>query len=253
MDTVISAGNIKVVREGKEILAVDSLELGRGEVMSVLGPNGAGKSTLLQVLALLTPLSAGEVRFMGEAVTRRNALSLRRRMAVVFQEPLLLNTTVYNNVSQGLKFRGVGREDARRRVGTWLERMGIAHLAGRTGRFLSGGEAQRVSLARALALQPEVLFLDEPFSALDFSTRSELVGELAGIVRESGITTFFVTHDYSEIPAFGGKVLVLRDGRVDYRGTAESLFDGDPAGLQVLPFPLPERFGGTGRKSRAPR
>lgn len=230
-DQIIKAANISVVRQKREILRVEDLSLHRGEIISVLGPNGAGKSTLLQVLALLTPPSAGEIFFSGEPVTGKNALSFRRRMAVVFQEPLLLNTTVYNNVAQGLKLRGLPRQETKRRVEFWLGKMGISHLAGRTNRFLSGGEAQRVNLARALVLQPEVLFLDEPFTALDFQTKGELIEELAGVIRESGIATFFVTHDYDEIPFFGGGVLVLKEGRIVYRGSAESLFNGDQVDL----------------------
>lgn len=236
MDCIIRAANITVVRERKEILRVEELALHRGDILSVLGPNGAGKSTLLLVLALLTPASSGEICFMGEKVTGRNILSFRRRMAVVFQEPLLLNTTVYNNIAQGLKFRGVSSQEIKPRVNFWLDRMGIAQLARRTGRFLSGGEAQRVSLARALALQPEVLFLDEPFSALDFPTKSSLIAEFSVILKENGITTFFVTHDYSEISSFGGSVLVLNGGRVIHRGPAD-LFDSKLPGLCIFPLP----------------
>jgi len=152
-------------------------------------------------------------------------------MAVVFQESLLLNTTVFNNVAQGLSFRGVTGKEAALKVEPWLERMGISHLSGRSARNLSGGEAQRVSLARALVLQPEVLFLDEPFTALDFPTRNDLIRDLSGIIRENGITTFFVTHDISEIPGLsrsGGSVIAVRDGRIVFRGEASSLFSREP-------------------------
>lgn len=235
MEEVIRASGIKVIKEKKEILHVDDITLHRGEILSVLGHNGAGKSTLLLVLALLTPPTAGEISFVGEKATGRNALAFRRRMAVVFQEPLLLNTTVYNNVAQGLKFRGLPKQEIKRRVEFWLDKMGISHLAGRTNRFLSGGEAQRVNLARALVLQPEVLFLDEPFTALDFDTRSELIGELSRIIRENRITTFFVTHDYSEIPYFNGMVAVLRGGRIVYQGPAGALFNGGHGDIPNIP------------------
>lgn len=232
---VISAANIRVVKGKKEILQVGELTLHKGEILSVLGHNGAGKSTLLLVLALLMQPASGQISFMGETVSGRNALSFRRRMAVVFQEPLLLNTTVYNNVAQGLKFRGVPRQEISRRVEFWLDKMGISHLAGRTNRYLSGGEAQRVNLARALVLQPEVLFLDEPFTALDFSTKSELIGEISRIIRENGITTFFVTHDYSEIPYFNGRAAVIRDGRLVYQGPADALLKEESGGVARLP------------------
>jgi len=236
MSCIISANSIKVIRGKREILQVDELSLHRGEILSVVGPNGAGKSTLLLVLSLLVPPSSGEIRFLGEPVTGRNILCFRRRMAVAFQESLLLNTTVFNNVAQGLSFRGVTGKEAALKVEPWLERMGISHLSGRSARNLSGGEAQRVSLARALVLQPEVLFLDEPFTALDFPTRNDLIRDLSGIIRENGITTFFVTHDFSEIPGLsgsGGSVIAVRDGRIVFRGEASSLFSGEPGNSTI--------------------
>lgn len=233
MSEVINAANITVLKDKREILRVEEIILHKGECLSVIGPNGAGKTTLLLTLAMLIPPDTGQISFMGEPATPRRTLAIRRRMAVVFQEPLLLNTSVFNNVAQGLRFRGVPKPDTAYRVEYWLERMGISHLAGRNARFLSGGEAQRVSLARALVLEPEVLFLDEPFTALDYSTRWELIEELSEIVRENGITTFFVTHDYSEIAFFAGKVVVLNGGRVVYRGNTGSLFNGDLNELAV--------------------
>ncbi|MFZ5596652.1 MAG: ATP-binding cassette domain-containing protein [Bacillota bacterium] len=240
MTVIIKAENIVVARNNKEILRVDSIALRRREILSVIGPNGAGKSTLLTVLALLTPPVSGDIKFFGERVTGKNALACRRRMAVVFQEPLLLNTNVFNNVAQGLKFRGVPSGKIRSEVEMWLEKMGVAHLADRSARFLSGGEAQRVSLARALVLQPEVLFMDEPFMALDFSTRNGLIRDLAGIIREKGITTFFVTHNYSELQFFMGNTVVMSGGRIVYRGETEKLFNGEMNDPGVMKYIMPE-------------
>lgn len=227
MSEIIRVKNIQVLKQKKRLLAIDELVLEKGKTISVIGPNGAGKSTLLQVLALLMPPSAGEIYYLGELVTKRNMLRFRRQTAVVFQEPLLLNTTVFHNVAQGLRFRGLSGPEVKERVEYWLERLGVAHLTGRTNRYLSGGEAQRVSLARALVLNPEVLFLDEPFSSLDFETRTDLLEKLSGFIKEKGITTFFVTHDYSEIPFWGGDVMALDQGRIVRREKVENIFTGN--------------------------
>ena len=165
-DGIIEASKIKLQKSKKEILDVEHFQLAQGEVRAVIGPNGAGKSTLLQVLALLQRPSSGQLFFRGEIVNSKNILSIRRRMAVVFQEALLLDTTVYKNVASGLQIRGHRKKEIDGLVWEWLERLGIRSLAHRPARFLSGGESQRVSLARAFALEPEVLFLDEPFSPL---------------------------------------------------------------------------------------
>jgi tungstate transport system ATP-binding protein len=149
-------------------------------------------------------------------------------MAVVFQEPLLLNTTVYENVATGLKLRGVPRQEIKKRVDRWLELLGIAHLAGRRSHQLSGGEAQRVSLARAFALEPNVLFLDEPFSALDFPTRLSLLNELDRLLKDTGIAAIFVTHDFSEVPYLTDRVAVLKNGRLVKTGTFEEIFKVKP-------------------------
>jgi tungstate transport system ATP-binding protein len=145
--------DLTVEKNGSVLLDVPSLDIASNEVLAVLGPNGSGKSTFLQVLALLENPSAGRVLFDGSEVGG-NPLAYRRRMAVVFQEPLLLDTTVEGNVRSGLRIRGVPSQEQKRRVAEWLDRFGILALASRSSRFLSGGEAQRASLARAFALQP---------------------------------------------------------------------------------------------------
>ena len=196
------------------ILSSDRLEIRQDEILAVIGPNGAGKSTLLRVIGLLEAPTSGAVRLWGEPVNGRTRLALRRRMASVFQEPLLLDATVFENVSLGLRFRHVGSAEVTRRVSVWLERFGLAPLASRQARTLSGGEAQRCALARALVLEPELLLLDEPFAALDQPTREALIGELAGILRKERVTTVFVTHDRSEALALSDRVAVLIGGEI---------------------------------------
>ena len=153
-----------------------------------------------------------------------NILSLRRRMAVVFQEALLIDSTVLRNVMIPLRIRGVPKDEAAERADRWLNRFGIAHLASRKARQLSGGEAQRTSLARAFALEPEFLFLDEPLGALDYPTRKALLSELGQILKNMNMTTLFVTHDFTEIPYVASKVAVLFEGRLVKYGTVREVF-----------------------------
>ena len=217
------------------ILEVPSLEVHAGEVLAVIGPNGAGKSTLLRVMGLLEQPARGKVAFRGQEATRENTLNLRRRMASVFQEPLLVNASVYENAALGLKLRGLDRRTIEQQVRPWLDRLGIAHLAGRAGRSLSGGEAQRTSLARALALAPELLLLDEPFSALDPPTREGLLLDLETILRETRITTVFVTHERSEASILGDRVAVLMQGKFRQVGPSVEVFT-QPVNEEVARF-----------------
>jgi tungstate transport system ATP-binding protein len=152
----------------------------------------------------------------------------------VFQEPLLADTTVYGNVALGLSFRGE-RTGQAPRVSRWLERFGIGHLAGRLARTLSGGEAQRTALARALVLAPEVLLLDEPFSSLDPPTRESLLDDLGQILRAERITAVLVTHDRGEALALGDRVGVLIDGRLLQVDEAAQVFRA-PASEEVARF-----------------
>lgn len=225
-DNMIAVQDLRLVKEKKTILQVDKFQLAQGKTHAFIGPNGAGKSTLLKVLALLDKPTGGAVFFKGQPVTGKNALAIRRRMAVVFQESLLLNTTVFDNVALGLKLRGVKASEINSRVDYWLDRLGIAGLRKRTPVYLSGGEAQRVSLARAFVLEPEVIFLDEPFSALDFPTRIDLLEELGQLLQNTGATAVFVTHDFNEIPYLTDTVVVIDQGVIIYHGQLREILEG---------------------------
>ena len=223
-ETLLTLLNI-VVRYGERVaLRLASLDIESGGVLAIIGPNGAGKSTLLRVMGLLQRPSEGRVLLRGENALKANSLDLRRRIATVFQEPLLLNATVYQNAALGLKLRGMSGAEIERRLAPWLERLGIAHLARRSARTLSGGEARRTSLARAFALDPELLLLDEPFAALDPAGRESLLGDFQTIVKETKITTVVVSHDRDEAFALAERVGVLIDGRLMQVGEREEVF-----------------------------
>ncbi len=194
------------------VLDVPSFQIAHGGVTAVVGPNGAGKSTLIKALATLLDGCAGEIRFKGAPVV--HPFEYRRRIAAVFQDPLLFQGTVAANVGAGLRFRGLRTHEITSRVEEYLRLFGIAHLASRPAHALSGGEAQRTSLARAFAVRPDILFLDEPFAALDPPTRDELVADIERILRSSGTTTILATHDRTDAIRLADSLAVMRDGRI---------------------------------------
>jgi molybdate transport system ATP-binding protein len=211
-----------VVQRGSLAVDVD-LTVGEGEVLAVLGPNGAGKSTVLRVLAgLLTP-DAGRVALDGDTVWDDGAVHLpahRRSLGMVFQDHLLFpHLSVTENVAFGLRTRGVRRAPARAAAEAWLDRVGLEGLGGRRPGELSGGQAQRAALARALVGDPRVLLLDEPLSALDARTRLTVRAELHRHLAEYAGSAVLVTHDPVDAMALAGRVVVVEDGRVVQAGT----------------------------------
>jgi tungstate transport system ATP-binding protein len=224
MTSLITIENIEIKAGDKPILSVPRFELRQGEVLGVMGPNGAGKSTLLKTLALLDPPGKGSVFFQGQEVGDVLALEVRRKFAVALQQSLLLDTSVYHNIAIGLKLRNRPRKEIKEKVAYWLEVFKISHLSKKHAYHLSGGEAQRVNLARAMILEPKVLFLDEPFSALDFPTKVQLLKDMKQVVENTKTTTVFVSHDLVEIKYFTQRLIILMDGEIKQSGpTAEVL------------------------------
>ena len=233
---VLEGHDLTVVLGGQGVLDVPRFSVREGEAMMIIGPNGSGKTTLLLTLALLLKPASGAVLYRGRPVVGTDlVLHQRRKLAVVFQEPLLLNSSVMDNVTLGLKLRGVARHEIKRRAEKWLERFGIAGLAKRQARLLSGGEAKRTSLARAFVLEPEVLFLDEPFMGLDTPTRRGLLEDFESVLEETHTTVLMVTHDRDEALALGDRVAVLMDGAVRMTGSPDEIF-GKPVDRQVAAF-----------------
>ena len=217
---MIAIRNLLVQRNGRTTLKIDSLEIKRGETLTVVGPNGAGKSTLLLALAYLLKPVRGEISFDGKSLKDWNELEYRRKISFVFQSPLLMDMTVEQNVALGLKFRGVSKEETRERVSRWIKTLGVESFSKRRASQLSGGEAQRVSLARAFVLEPELLLLDEPFSALDPPTRVKLLEDLSALLTENHRTAVFVTHNLREAAEVGDRVAVIVGGELKQVGTA---------------------------------
>ncbi|TFG90944.1 MAG: ABC transporter ATP-binding protein, partial [Syntrophobacterales bacterium] len=179
-----------------------------------------GKSTLLLLLNCLVRPVSGRITYRQKAIDSRDAmLDYRRKVSMVFQEPLLFDTTVYKNVASGLKIRSMKKDEIRERVTRYLKCFNIEHLAHRSARKLSGGEAQRASLARAFAIEPDIIFLDEPFSALDPPTRNALTEDLDRILRQTGITALMVTHDQSAALRMSDRIVVMNNGSIVQQGT----------------------------------
>ncbi len=213
--TLLQVRNLKVHRGGAQVLEIPALDLRAGEVLALMGPNGAGKSTLMLTLAGLLPPSEGDLQF-GQTIlhTRADREVFRRRMTMVFQDPLLFDTTVAQNIASGLKLRGMPAAERKPRVADWAGRLGIEGLLNRSARQLSGGEAQRTALARAFVLQPEILFLDEPFSALDAHAREGLINDLGHILAQTGTTAVISTHDQAEAARLAHRLAVMQEGRI---------------------------------------
>ncbi len=232
---MIEIHNLHVRRGSRLVLQVEHIRVARNEVLAVVGPNGAGKSTLLLSLARLLRPERGEIIFNGRSVAGEPDLAYRRRIALVLQDPLLFDSTVFENVASGLGFRNMPKSEITPKVERWLEQMGITHLKNRRANELSGGEGQRVSLARALVLEPELLLLDEPFSALDPPTRSRLLEDLRRILPESGTTTIFITHNLTEARQLARRMAVILGGRVRQNGHVEEILNA-PADAEVRDF-----------------
>jgi len=195
-----------------------------GEVLAVLGPNGAGKTTLLRTLAGLRPLDSGRIEIDG-VVQDDPTLDVfvpaeERPVGVVFQDHLLFaHLSALDNVAFGLRAAGTSRREARRRAREWLDRLGLHGLRDSSARTLSGGQSQRVALARTLATDPLVLLLDEPLAALDAATRREVRRDLRTHLDDFDGIRLLVTHDPVDAYALADRVAVLSDGRLEQIGT----------------------------------
>jgi molybdate transport system ATP-binding protein len=199
-----------------------------GEVVGLLGPNAAGKTTLLRALAGLTPIDRGRVVLDGELLEDAAAGTRvppdRRRIGIVFQDYRLFpHLSALDNVAFGLRARGMSRRESRDKAAQWLARFGLAEQALFRPRALSGGQAQRVGLARALVIEPRLLLLDEPLAALDAGARAELRRELRRHLSTFAGTCLLVTHDPLEAMTLAEQLVVLEDGRVTQSGTPDQV------------------------------
>ena len=228
---VALAVDVVSLRYGRpdQAAAVDrvAFELAAGEIGVLIGPSGCGKTSLLRAIAGLEPLAGGRIvldgRVIGEAATGLQLPPEQRRIGMVFQDYALFpHLTIAQNVAFGL--HGQPRAAQRARVAELLDLVGLGHAAERAPHELSGGQQQRIALARALAPQPALLLLDEPFSSLDVDLRERLAQELRGILKQTGTTALFVTHDQLEAFALGDVIGVMHQGRLAQWDSAYRLY-----------------------------
>ncbi|MCU1395246.1 MAG: spermidine/putrescine transporter ATP-binding protein [Ilumatobacteraceae bacterium] len=235
------------------VVAVDDvdLEIGQGEFFSLLGPSGSGKTTVLRMIAGFELPTGGAVLLDGVDVTQRAPYD--RDVNTVFQDYALFpHMTVQRNVEYGLKVKGVGKAERRKRAGEMLESVRLGGYGNRRPTEMSGGQRQRVALARALVNRPKVLLLDEPLGALDLKLREEMQGELKAIQHDVGITFVFVTHDQGEALSMSSRVAVFNNGRIEQVGTPRDIYERPTTSFvanfvgtsNVLPSALSQRLLG---------
>ena len=231
---LLTASHIQKQYDGRQILADLSLDVHSGELFVLLGASGCGKTTLLKIIAGLVGPDAGQILINGNDVSE--IPPERRNVVYLFQKPTLFNfMNVRENIGFGLKMRAVETGEIRRRVEEALEHIGLAGYGERNTSQLSGGEAQRVALARGLVLEPDLLLLDEPLSSLDASKRDEMRELIRGVNRNSGITMIMVTHDQMEAAVMGDRIGVMIDGSIEAIDTPRALFNRPP-GSRVAEF-----------------
>ncbi|MBF0117279.1 MAG: ABC transporter ATP-binding protein [Desulfobacterales bacterium] len=226
MNKILELKDSFVKRGGVSVIEIPSFVIQEGEIISIIGPNGTGKSTLLMTLACLIKFYKGDLFFKDKKlITRKDFFNYRRKIAMVFQEPLLFDTTVFNNIVSGLKIRGIKSKDFSGIIEYYVKKFSIEHLLDRSAKKLSGGEAKRVSLARAFSIKPEIVFLDEAFVSLDPPTRESLICDLSQILSETKTTAIIATHDLAEAVRLSSRIAVMNQGKIIQIGTPNKIIN----------------------------
>lgn len=222
---VLKIKNLIKRYNGAFILDIPHLEFQSGKIYGLVGPNGAGKTTLLNLLSLLDEPTKGEIFFEEQKVSCFSSLNIRRKMSMVMENPLLFHTTVFRNISAGLMCRSVDKKMWLQMVEKALTMVGLAGFEKRYAPDLSRGETQRVAVARALILKPEVLFLDEPFTNIDKQNINILEKLIVAVNNKYHTTIIFTTHDLLQACCLSNEVISLINGKI-FEGSPENIFKG---------------------------
>lgn len=214
---ILKIRNLKKNYNGRTVLDIESLNFQKRKIYAIVGPNGSGKTTLLNILNLLEKPDEGQISFYDQEITHKSnsdILESRRRMTLVNQDPFLFHSTVYDNIAYGLKIRSLSSVEQGIRVKNALKMVGLSDFENRRVNQLSGGEAQRVVIARAIVIKPEILFLDEPTTSIDQRHIDIVEGIIKKIKKESKTTVIFTTHDLSQAYRLADEVISLLDGKI---------------------------------------
>ncbi|MBI2251713.1 MAG: ABC transporter ATP-binding protein [Armatimonadetes bacterium] len=222
MKTILKTLGLQKKINQNFVLDIPEFSIYPYENIALIGPNGAGKSTFLRILNLLEKPDKGEIFWKEEKINLKK-LKIRFKMALIFSESLLFQGKVFDNAALGLTFRKFSRKEIDFKVNEILEKLKIKHLKNNLINELSSGEAQRVNLARALVLQPEVLLLDEPFSSLDLIIKEELINDFKEVLGGYKLTTLFVTHNKEEALKLGDNLIIMHQGRFIQKGKMEEV------------------------------
>ena len=226
---ILKVRNLKKIYNNKIVLDIDNLNFQEGKIYAIVGPNGSGKTTLLNILNLLEKPDEGQIFFYDQEITNKSnsdTLEIRRRMTLVNQDPFLFHSTVYDNIAYGLKIRSIPSKVQKSRIRSALNIVGLSAFKDRKANQLSGGEAQRVVIARALVIEPEVLFFDEPTANIDQKHIDVVERIIKKIKKEIKTTVIFTTHDLSQAYRLADEVISLLDGKI-IKQVPENLLRGE--------------------------
>ena len=230
MDKLIfKVRDLKKVYNNKIVLDVDNLNFQEGKIYAIVGPNGSGKTTLLNILNLLEKPDEGQIFFYDQEITNKSnsdTLEIRRKITLVNQDPFLFHSTVYDNIAYGLKIRSIPPKVQKSRIRSALNIVGLSGFKDRKANQLSGGEVQRVVIARALVIEPEILFLDEPTTSIDQKHIDVVERVIKKIKKEIKTTVIFTTHDLSQAYRLADEVISLLDGKI-IKQVPENLLRGE--------------------------
>lgn len=227
MNCILTLEQLKKSYHGKTVLNVDHAEIEEGKITAVIGPSGAGKTTLLSIVNGLEKPDEGKVVFKGEefSANRNYSAAAVKQMAMVFQKPVMFKTTVYNNIAYGLKARNINKSIISKRIEEAASWMGLSDLLQQKAITLSGGEAGRVSVARAMILRPELLLMDEPTANLDPANVSIIEEMVLKANKEYGATVIIVTHNMFQAKRLADNTIFMLNGQVIEEGTNRDIFE----------------------------
>ncbi|SJZ88483.1 ABC transporter ATP-binding protein [Selenihalanaerobacter shriftii] len=230
-ETVLEAERITKHYGDEQVLDLDHFKLYENAFNLLLGSNGSGKTTLLRILSLIDKEYEGQLRYRGEVINKQESelLKLRRRFSVIWQEPYLYNGTIAENIGLPLKLRKVAQNEINNRVNKLASNLKISHLLKKDSKEISGGEKQKVSIARALIVEPEILFIDEPTTHLDYKS-NQFFNELFTELVAEGMTILLITHDLYQIKYLADYITLMESGEVVISDIRKKVLDKDILG-----------------------